>query len=266
MGVFKWIKAKLGRKKTAGRTLKSNSAPRDPPCNPISAEPRPVRQISSPTLPTDPQPSASTNPSDADASTAPHASDASDHTASPSSLRERLWNRAYDQARELDPKIVDGYERILSAQLSQEEIDFLNPPHTDSTDDTTPRNEIEQDVEKRQKQMRQLVQKGLQKIEKETNTKQDVKSVIDVAMVFKEVVDKAVQPSREAALAWVGVCIGVQVGTPLSWRQDSGANVLCQDPNEPTYRGEFQPSGNQLCRVEDELVLGAVEPTAKRQH
>lgn len=204
VGCFERIKAQFRREKSPARTVQASPASGYATCNSILAQSLTERQSSSPTLPSDPQPSASTNPSDADAS---------DRAACPSSLRERLWNRAYDQARKGDRQTVDGYERILSAQLSQEDADFLNPPHTDSTDNTTPRNEIEQDVEKRKKQMRQLVQKGLQKIEKETNTKQDVKSVIDVAMVFKEVVDKAVQASHEAALAWVGVCTGLQVGT-----------------------------------------------------
>lgn len=173
------------------------------------------REKSSPTLPTDPQPSASTHPNDADAATAPHASDASDRAASPYSLRERLWNNAYDQARKGDPETVDGYERILSAQLSQEDVDFLNPPHTNSTDNTTPTNSIEQDVEKCKEQMRRLVGKGAQKIKEEANMKQGIKIGIDVAMVFKEVVDKAVRASHEAALVWVGVCIGVQVSTAV---------------------------------------------------
>ncbi|KAF2136036.1 uncharacterized protein K452DRAFT_362792 [Aplosporella prunicola CBS 121167] len=69
----------------------------------------------------------------------------------------------------------------------------------------TPENKIEHDTEKRKEQMRQLVQNGLQKIKKEANMKQGIESGIQVAMVFKEVVDKAVQASSEAALAWVGI-------------------------------------------------------------
>lgn len=172
------------------------------------------REKSSPTLPTDHQPSASTHPNDADAATASHTSDASDRAASPYSLRERLWNNAYDQARKGDRETVDGYERILSAQLSQEDADFLNPPHTESMDNTTPTNGTEKDVEKRKKQMRQLVIKLPQKIE-EDEKKRGIAHVIRTIEPVKKVVDEAVKPSPEAALAWVGLCIGFRVGTAI---------------------------------------------------
>lgn len=211
VGCFERIKAKFRREKSPARTVQAGPASGYATCNSISAQSHTERQSFSPTLPTDDQPSASTHPNDANAATAPHASDASDRAASPYSLRERLWNDAYDQARIEDSETVEGYEKILSAQLRQEEADLLDSSHPNSTDKTTPGNEIEQDVEKRQKQMRQLVQNGSQRINKETDTKQSIQSGIKVAMVLKEVVDKAVQASHEAALAWVGVCIGLQI-------------------------------------------------------
>ncbi|KAF2136088.1 uncharacterized protein K452DRAFT_322662, partial [Aplosporella prunicola CBS 121167] len=213
MGVCKWIKAKWGRKKPP--------APRDglstPPCPSDANTANPaVVEVSS----TSPSKASTTNAvmvSSVKASSAPHTLVAPSHAASSSNLRERLWNKAYDQARIEDPDTVNGYEMILSAQLHQEDPDFLNPSHTDFTDNTTPENKIEQDTEKRKKQMRQLVQNGLQKIKKEINIKQGIESGVQVAMVFKEVVDKAVQASSEAALAWVGVCIGLQILTnPLT--------------------------------------------------
>lgn len=207
------FKAKFRREKSPAITALAGDAP----CNSIPAQSRPERQGSSrtPTRIAISQPSSSTNPNDVDAAKAPHASAASDRAASPSRLPERLWNQAYEEARIEDPATVSGYELILSAQLSQEDADFLNVPQPNSTHDTAPKNLIERDAEKRKEQMDQLVKTGLQRIEKEDKMKQDIENGTRVAMVFKEVVDKAVEPSREAALAWVGVCIGVQVRTDV---------------------------------------------------
>ncbi|KAL1615014.1 hypothetical protein SLS56_011963 [Neofusicoccum ribis] len=201
-----------------------------------------------------PQPSTSTPPSDTDAATAPHPSAASNRAASPYSLRERLWNNAYDQARNEDSKTVDGYECILSAQLRQEDADFLTPSHPDSTDDTAPSNKIEQDVEKRKKQMGQLVENGAQRIKEEDNTKQGIQSSIEFAKVFKKVVDNAVQASHEAALVWVGILMNplteasfrregiVYVVSRMDWYWELSSLLLDENiqPHQQGLRGELE--------------------------
>jgi hypothetical protein len=60
---------------------------------------------------------------------------------------------------------------------------------------------IEQDPDKRWKQMYQLVQDSLHRTEKDTNVKQRIEDGIQPAMAVKEVVDRAVQAAPEAALA-----------------------------------------------------------------
>ncbi|ERF68387.1 hypothetical protein EPUS_06803 [Endocarpon pusillum Z07020] len=136
-------------------------------------------------------------------STVPHASAALDPAASQPSLPERLWNQAYDQAKAGDLSIVDTYERILSAQLSQK--------NADPADLASQQNEIDQNPEKRWVQMRRLVQDGLHRTEKETNVKQGMEDGIQAAMAVKEVVDKAIKAAPEAALAWVGVCLALEI-------------------------------------------------------
>jgi hypothetical protein len=63
-------------------------------------------------------------------------------------------------------------------------------------------------------QMLQLVQHGLRKTEKDAQVKQGVGDSIQAAMAVKEVVDKAIQASPEAAVAWVGVCFALEVWIP----------------------------------------------------
>ena len=147
-------------------------------------------------------------------STIPHGSTVLDPTASSPSLPERLWNQSYDQAKASDSSIVDTYETILSTRLSQKDAD--------PTDLASQQNKIEQNPEKRWIQMRQLVQDGLHRTEKEANMKQGMEDGIQAAMAVKAVVDKAMQTAPEAALAWVGGCFALEVGPAVTktsiWR------------------------------------------------
>lgn len=140
----------------------------------------------------------------------PHAPATPDPAAPPPSLPEQLWNQAYDQVKTGDSSTVDTYEKILSARLSQKDEDPADSSH--SADLASQQNAIEQDPGKRWKQMCQLVQDGLHRTEKDTNVKRGMEDGIQAAMAVKEIVDRAVQASPEAALAWVGVCFALEVG------------------------------------------------------
>ncbi|XP_014557368.1 hypothetical protein COCVIDRAFT_25929 [Bipolaris victoriae FI3] len=138
----------------------------------------------------------------------PHARAAPDAT-SPPILPARLWNQAYDQAKTSGSRTVDIYEKILSARLSEQDADAFNPHH--SADLASQQNEIAQDAGKRRMQMQQLVQNGLRRTEKDAKVKQGMEDGIQAAMAVKEVVDKAIQASPEAAVAWVGVCFALEI-------------------------------------------------------
>lgn len=126
------------------------------------------------------------------------------------SIPERLWNRAYEQAKEFDTGTVDAYEKILSVRL--------NEGGADISDTTSPpaylelqQNEIATDPEKRRLQMRQLVEYGLRRTEGNAETKRGMEESIQSVMAVKDCVDKAVHASPEAAIPWVGVCIALEV-------------------------------------------------------
>ncbi|KAH7063877.1 NACHT domain-containing protein [Paraphoma chrysanthemicola] len=146
-----------------------------------------------------------------EATATPHqAAPAAATAVSPSNLPERLWDEAYSQTRVSDSDIVDAYEKILSARLSEHNAGDLEPP-AESTEDTLHQNEIAHDVGKRRLQMQQLVQHGLRKTEKDAAAKQGIGDGIQAVIVVKEVVDKAIQASPEAAVAWVGVCFALEI-------------------------------------------------------
>jgi hypothetical protein len=139
---------------------------------------------------------------------------APDPATFPPSLPARLWNQAYDQAKTSDSSTVDAYEKILSAQLKEQDTDASNL--TLSADLASQQNEIAQDAGKRRMQMQQLVQNGLRRTEKDAKVKRGMEDGIQAAMVVKEIVDKAIQASPEAAVAWVGVCFALEVCTAVT--------------------------------------------------
>jgi hypothetical protein len=142
----------------------------------------------------------------------PHAQTAPDPAPSPpTTIQERLWNQAYDQAKTTDSNTVDAYEKILSAQLSRQDDGASTAPT--STDLTSQLNEIAGEPIERRKQMQLLVRDGLRRTERDANRKQGMEDNIQAAMELKEVVSKAVQASPEAALAWVSVCFALEVCT-----------------------------------------------------
>jgi hypothetical protein len=148
----------------------------------------------------------------------PHAQAAPDSVACPPSIPERLWNRAYEHAKANDSSTVDAYEKILSVRLVEYNADV--PDARRPADLVSQQNGIAENVDKRRIQMQQLVQHGLRKTEKDAQVKQGVGDGIQAAMAIKEVVDKAIQASPEAAVAWVGVCFALEVCSPT---MESGA-------------------------------------------
>ncbi|OWT42609.1 WD domain, g-beta repeat domain-containing protein [Pochonia chlamydosporia 170] len=113
-----------------------------------------------------------------------------------SSLQERLWNQAYDELKASEPKALDAYETILSNELYPNNI---------------VENEIGKTPDARCQQMQQLVQTGLDRTLKETSIKEGIGECLEVVQRMRGIVDKAIQAAPQAAVAWVGVCIGLEI-------------------------------------------------------
>lgn len=69
--------------------------------------------------------------------------------------------------------------------------------------------------------------------------KQGMEDGIRAAMAIKEVVDKAVQASPEAAIAWVGVCFILEVDIIVIKRQYVALTCAISDHDEPAYSGKL---------------------------
>ena len=74
-------------------------------------------------------------------------------------------------------------------------------------------NSIEQtDKDKRWSQMERLVQAGLKKTERESKMKQTVGAALQGLLSLKDLIGSALETIPQAALAWTGVCLAMQVG------------------------------------------------------
>ncbi|KEY71668.1 hypothetical protein S7711_09702, partial [Stachybotrys chartarum IBT 7711] len=124
-------------------------------------------------------------------------------TVALSSLQERLWNDAYDKLKLSEPKLVEAYEQILSSIIDGDE--------TISTTCEPTENVIGATRETRSLQMQQVIRKGLDRTQKQASVKQGIDEGLQVWKTVKGTVDKAVQMTPEAAVAWAGVCLGLEI-------------------------------------------------------
>ncbi|KAM5344207.1 hypothetical protein ACJ41O_012744 [Fusarium nematophilum] len=124
-------------------------------------------------------------------------------------IRSRVWNDAYDKTKEDEPRIVEAYEKVLSAQLRAGEC----VPSADGNST----NVIGQDAQARKAQMKELVDRGLEKAEKEAKIKETIKDGMQPIKNVKEFVSVAVKAEPSAAVAWVGITTCLEIITnPVS--------------------------------------------------
>jgi hypothetical protein len=127
---------------------------------------------------------------------------------------EQLWDLAYDDLKADEPALVEAYEKILSRELSENVSKFAAPELQD--------NAIEQnDPVTRRSQMSQLVKNGLKKTEKMADAKQGIGEAMKGILSAKDIVSSVVLPSSQTALAWIGICLALQVSL-LSRDTDDG--------------------------------------------
>lgn len=127
------------------------------------------------------------------------------------SVEERLWNRVYDRLKLASPQEVEVYERILSSELVQEEA-------TSTTATPSNSNVIGQTGEQRWRQMKELVQAGLRRTQKEAAIKKGIEDKLQVIQAVSQRAEKAIMANPKAAVAWVGVSSGLEVTAALALR------------------------------------------------
>lgn len=181
------------------------------------------------------------------------------HETSPRSLQARIWNQAYDELKVNESKVVGTYEKLLTAELRRD--------ISTSTNASSQGNEIEQAPEGRWRQMEQLVQAGLERIQMAVDIKEGIERGMQAAYTVKETVGKAVQASPEAALAWVGVCFALEVRSSfspyLTWEDPLTSHPI--DTIESNHSTRHKPPRNGLCCVKNGLVLELSGPPSRRE-
>jgi N-terminal domain of NWD NACHT-NTPase len=151
------------------------------------------------------QPVSTVSPEHPTPTASPALTATSDTVASePSSLPERLWDRAYDELKDKESDLVDAYEKILSRELKEGNSSSLTSGLCE--------NAIEQkNLMTRRSQMKELVQAGLKKTEGEDKVKQIIGRAMKGVHSVKHVIDSALNSVPQAAIAWAGVCCALQV-------------------------------------------------------
>jgi len=122
-------------------------------------------------------------------------------TGGPDSFPERLWNQAYDELKIEEPSLVKGYEKILSRELD----------NGGSPSQEQPRIAVNSSA--RQLQMQQLVQNGLRRTEREAAVQQGANDALQVIRAANGIITSALQAAPQAALAWTGICLALEVGS-----------------------------------------------------
>ena len=134
-------------------------------------------------------------------------------------LQEELWNTAYDNLKVISADIVDAYESILSARLQELDDAHENIPSTNvkehggamASASLVGGNQIEKSRAGRRQQMDRLIQAGLQRTQKDADTKGRIYTRMQAINNIKGIMEKAVQTSPAAAVAWVGVSFILEV-------------------------------------------------------
>ncbi|RYP38831.1 hypothetical protein DL768_010749 [Monosporascus sp. mg162] len=119
------------------------------------------------------------------------------------SASERLWNAAYDSLETDNAKYVGSYVEILEKVLGGE----TREPAADLSAKL-------KDPTSRQKYMKELAQKGQEKISKSSRITTGIGGIADFILSAKEMVDLVLQgvpQAAPAALPWAGVCLGLQI-------------------------------------------------------
>ncbi|EGO54027.1 hypothetical protein NEUTE1DRAFT_14704, partial [Neurospora tetrasperma FGSC 2508] len=113
-----------------------------------------------------------------------------------------LWERAYNELKQEEVKLVDAYEKILSRQLQNGSNSMVLESQP---------NIIAQSNSDRRRQMTQLINAGLAKTEREAKVKESCGEVVDVVLSVKNIVSAAIQAVPQAAFAWTGICIVLEI-------------------------------------------------------
>ena len=98
---------------------------------------------------------------------------------------------------------MDAYEKILSRQLQ-------HGPGS-AVPESQPNTIAQNNSDMRRRQMTQIIHAGLDKTAREANVKRSLGVAEDVVLSTRNIISSAIQAMPQAALAWTGICLTLEV-------------------------------------------------------
>lgn len=123
-------------------------------------------------------------------------------------LQARLWDDAYDSLRRDEPKLVDGYERIISSKLKSA-FQATNSHTTAPGGDAS--NTIYPSRQQRWRQMQSFVEHELNQTATAAASSRKATRNLHIMGALREAVGAALQTVPQGAVAWAGVVMGLDV-------------------------------------------------------
>ncbi|OKL61656.1 hypothetical protein UA08_03126 [Talaromyces atroroseus] len=129
------------------------------------------------------------------------------------SLAERPWDQAYNNLRGgQESKLVQEYEKLISLDLKKgDHKSVITAPSLEGVE-----NRIEQDdPEKRRSQMRGIVKIGLQKTEKQAESKRVMGAILGGVNSVRDIISAAIYSSPQAVIPWAVVTTALKSLPPI---------------------------------------------------
>lgn len=108
---------------------------------------------------------------------------------------DELWHQAYDDLKTEEPKLLEGYEILLSTKLPLDQTDKVN--------DQSQRNKLSQ--------MNLLLEAALDKTAKISKIEGKFGEAINVVRSVSKPVGAGLSAVTAAAAAWAGICVALEV-------------------------------------------------------
>ncbi|KAL0929846.1 vegetative incompatibility protein het-e-1 [Colletotrichum truncatum] len=170
-----------------------------------------------------------------------------------SNAASSLWSRAYETLRDKDSQLVCRYEKLLSEEL----LDHVSAGSAASQetlfqgeDICHAMNRIQTDSGTRSDQLEKIIHRGLQRADERKTTytifgrefvlRDQIAATAKFVQTIKSLVDEAVKASREASLAWAGVCVLLPVLTNPSAAEEANQSGLFYVSSRVRYYVELE--------------------------
>jgi hypothetical protein len=164
-------------------------------------------------------------------------------------VRKRIWNRAYEQVLNEDPKLVQRYEKIiekLSGGSNRENA--LQPVSADvsETGDRPHRWDL----------MEQSIKIGLKRTETEAKAKGRMEQMMSSIQSVTELIERSVHACHEVAFVWAGVCFAMEVIIAVKSRKWHTDHII--DSNQPSRGVRSATERTRVYQLKNGLVLALI--------